>query len=245
MATVDYMSLISGSPYCIDDIQVYPPHLEDISNIGYATYESFLSIFFLSAVDIGRIIGLEDGHLPPSATAIQLITRIPELRAALLRALSFFLHADVLYAEDIGYYIQRDVNVEYLSLDQIREIRSVILQFCNIHDDMETAPVKFKNAKAKEIYEKIQRKKAEKQKAVSTSKESLSMTLPNLISAVAAYSPTYNYLNIWQLTVYQFYDQFARLNDDLQLKVFGQRWAAWGTDNFDFSVWYRPLNKHP
>ncbi|MDD6530605.1 MAG: hypothetical protein PUF41_11570 [Prevotella copri] len=188
---------------------------------------------------------MEDGQLPSSTTSIQLITRIPELRAALLRALSFFLHADVLYADDVGYCIQRDDNVEYLSLDQIRDIRSVILQFCNIQDDTETAPVKFKNARAKEIYEKIQRKKAEKQKASATSSESLSMTLPNLISAVAAYSPTYNYLNIWQLTVYQFYDQFARLNDDLQLKVFGQRWAAWGTDNFDFSVWYRPLNKHP
>lgn len=245
MVTVDYLSLISGRPYCVDNIYVYPPRLEEISQVGYSTYESFLSIFFLSAVDIGRIIGLEDGQLPSSITSIQLITRIPELRAALLRALSFFLHADVLYADDVGYCIQRDDNVEYLSLDQIRDIRSVILQFCNIQDDTETAPVKFKNARAKEIYEKIQRKKAEKQKASATSSESLSMTLPNLISAVAAYSPTYNYLNIWQLTVYQFYDQFARLNDDLQLKVFGQRWAAWGTDNFDFSVWYRPLNKHP
>lgn len=245
MATVDYLSLISDMPYMVDGINVYPPHLSEISKIGYSAYESFLSIFFLSAVDIGRIVGLEDGQLPPSVTAIQLITRIPELRAALLRALSFFLHADVLYADDIGYSIQMESNVEYLSLDQIREIRSVILQFCNIQDDMETAPVKFKNARAKEIYEKIQRKKAEKQKASAISNESLSMTLPNLISAVAAYSPTYNYLNIWQLTVYQFYDQFARLSDHLQLQVFGQRWAAWGTDNFDFSVWYRPLNKHP
>lgn len=245
MATVDYLSLISDRPYLVDGINVYPPRLEEISKVGYSTYESFLSIFFLSAVDIGRIIGLDDGQLPSSATAIQLITRIPELRVALLRALSFFLHADVLYTEDVGYCIQRDGNVEYLSLDQIREIRSVILQFCNIQDATETAPVKFKNARAKEIYEKIQKKKAEKQKSSATSNESLSMTLPTLISAVAAYSPTYNYLNIWQLTVYQFYDQFARLSDHLQLQVFGQRWAAWGTDNFDFSVWYRPLNKHP
>lgn len=244
MKVVDYMTLIRGLPCSVNGITVYPPLLDDIAFVSYKAYEAYLSVFFLSAVDIGRIIGLEDGLLPPTTTSLQLITRVPELRAALMQSLSFFMRADVLYEEDAGYSIQLEDGIHYLSLDDIRDIRSVILQFCNIQDDAEVAPVKFKNARAKEIYEKIQKKKAEKKKMSAMSKESLSMTLPNLISAVAAFSPTYNLLNIWQLTVYQLYDEFSRLSDKIQLSVFGQRWAAWGTDNFDFSVWYRPLNSN-
>ena len=244
MKVVDYMTLIRGLPCNVNGATVYPPLLDDIAFVSYKVYESYLSVFFLSAVDIGRIIGLEDGSLPPTTTSLQLITRVPELRAALMQSLSFFMRADVLYSEDTGYSIQLDDGTHYLSLDDIRDIRAVVLQLCNIQDDTEVAPVKFKNARAKEIYDKIQKKKAEKKKLSAMSKESLSMTLPNLISAVAAFSPTYNLLNIWQLTVYQLYDEFSRLSDKIQLSVFGQRWAAWGTDNFDFSVWYRPLNSN-
>ena len=246
MPIVDYLTLIRGRPYCVNGIKIYPPLLDEIAEITYQTYESYLSIFFLSAVEIGRLIGLQDGALPPTMTSIQLITYIPELRAALMQALSFFAHAEISYSEEFGYFTKMDDGIHYISLDDIRNMRSVILQFCNIHDDAEVAPVKFKNAKAKEIYEKIQRKKAEKQRMASSSKDLLSMTLPNLISAVAAFSTTYNYMNIWQLTVFQFYDEFARLSDKIQLDVHGQRWAAWGTEDFDFSVWYRLLNsKNP
>lgn len=242
MQVVDYMTLISGRPYEYHGLLVYPPTLDDIAAIRYQTYESYLSIFFLSAMDIGAIIGVQNESLPPTTTALQLITCIPDLRDALLRSLSFFIREEILYSDEFGYYSIRDSGIKYIAIDDIREIRSIILQLCNIQDTAETQPVKFRNEKARQIYEKIQKKKAERQAKSAFSKDSLSMTLPNLISAVSACSPTYNYFNIWQMTVYQFYDQFARLNDNLQLQIFGHRWAAWGTDNFDFSVWYRPLH---
>lgn len=242
MQVVDYMTLISGRPYEYNGLLVYPPTLDDIATVRYQTYESYLSIFFLSAIDIVSIIGVQNESLPPTTTALQLITCIPDLRDALLRSLSFFIREEILYSDEFGYYLIRDGGVKYISIDDIHEIRSIVLQLCNIQDTTETQPVKFRNEKARQIYEKIQKKKAEKQAKSASSKDSLSMALPNLISAVAACSPTYNYFNIWQMTVYQFYDQFARLNDNLQLQIFGHRWAAWGTDNFDFSVWYRPLH---
>lgn len=245
MTAVDQLSLISDVPFNVDGIDVYPPKLRDIRCVGYDEYESYLSIFFLTADNIGKIIGVDVGSLPSAATPLQLITCIPELRVALLRALRFFLHVDVMYDQEVGYFILQDDETAYISLEHIKKIRSVALQFCNVSDDIEQTPVKFKNDKAKRIYEKIQKKKAEKKARSTSSPASLSMTLPNLISAVAAYSPTYNYFNIWDLTVYQFYDQFARLNDIVQMKIIGQRWAAWGTENFDFSVWYRSLQKNP
>lgn len=244
MLVVDYMTLISGMPFEYKGLLIYPPTLGDIANMRYQTYESYLSIFFLSVMDIGSLLGVQNESIPPTTTALQLITYIPDLRDALLQSLSFFIREEILYSDEFGYYSIREDGIKYISIDDIREIRSIVLQLCNIQDTAETQPVKFKNEKARQIYEKIQKKKAEKQAKAAVSKDSLSMSLPNLISAVAACSPTYNYFNIWQMTVYQFYDQFARMNDNLQLKIFGHRWAAWGTDNFDFSVWYRPLHSN-
>ena len=129
MKVVDYMTLIRGLPCNVNGATVYPPLLDDIAFVSYKAYESYLSVFFLSAVDIGRIIGLEDGSLPPTTTSLQLITRVPELRAALMQSLSFFMRTDVLYSEDTGYSIQLDDGIHYLSLDDIRDIRAVILQF--------------------------------------------------------------------------------------------------------------------
>lgn len=240
---VDYMTLISGVPFQTCGVLVYPPTLRDIQNIGYDIYESFLSIFFLSLSDLMKGLGVNAADIPKTTTSMQVITKIPDLRAALLRSLRFFLHSDIRYADDVGYFITSGDQQLYLTLNDIKEIRGVILQLCNLQDDMEPTPVTFKNAKAQQIYEKIQAKKAEKQKMQKQSSSSFITSLPNLISAVAAYSPTYNLFNIWDLTVYQFYDQFARLNDSAQMQVFGQRWAAWGTEDFDFSVWYRPLFK--
>lgn len=244
MLVVDYMTLISGIPFEYKGLLIYPPTLGDIANIRYQTYESYLSIFFLSVMDIGSLLGVQNESIPPTTTALQLITYIPDLRDALLQSLSFFIREEILYSDEFGYYSIRDSGIKYISIDDIREIRSIVLQLCNIQDTAETQPVKFKNEKARQIYEKIQKKKSEKQARAFASKDALSMSLPNLISAVAACSPTYNYFNIWQMTVYQFYDQFARMNDNLQLQIFGHRWAAWGTDNFDFSVWYRPLHSN-
>lgn len=243
MERVDYLTLISGSPVRVEDAVVYPPHLCDIARIGYNTFEENLSVWMFNKSELRKILNVDNLGELEEYPILKIITQIQDLRIALLQSMRFFLCLDVGYSPEFGYFFDSQNGRGYLDFKQIKDVRSIILQLCNVDDDVEDTPVKFKNAKAKEIYEKIQREKSKKKRSSVRDEKALSMTLPNLISAVAAFSPTYNYSNIWDLTIYQFYDQFARLNDRLQLDVFGHRWAAWGTDNFDFSVWYRPLSK--
>jgi hypothetical protein len=68
------------------------------------------------------------------------------------------------------------------------------------------------------------------------------MELPNLVAAVSAKHNSYNLFNIWGLTVYQLYDQFARIDIGVQLDIYGTRWAAWGQDAFDTGIWFKRLN---
>lgn len=78
---------------------------------------------------------------------------------------------------------------------------------------------------------------SQKQKAA----DERALSLSSIISAVAARHHSLNILNIWDLTVYQLYDQFAQLNKSLQVDVSSMRWAAWGQEPFDFSLWYKDM----
>lgn len=238
MSTVGYFELISGAPIICDKVTLYPPKLGDIRDVGYDNYREFISLFLMDKDSYAALFSIKNASMLDRWTTLQLITRTPPLRATLLRALSFFIHSDVCYSEDVGYFVDGDAAV-YLTLDEIGSYRRIILRLCNVEDTGDQSQVTYRNARAKKTYEKIQQCKAKKKKQQSSDKN---LELPNLIAAVAAFSSTYNLLNIWGLTVYQFYDQFARLSGKIQLGIIGQKWAAWGTDSFDFSTWYKALS---
>lgn len=238
MSKVDYFTLISGAPVNCGKTRVYPPRLGDIREIGYDSYREYVSLLLMDREGYAELFKVKDVAALEQWTTMQLITYTPPLRATLLQALSFFLHSDVCYSDDVGYFIDGKP-VVYLTLDDLSTYRSIILRFCNIEDTSDQQQVTYRNARAKRTYEKIQKCKAKKRKQSAGDKN---MELPNLIAAVSAFSATYNLLNIWGLTVYQFYDQFTRLSGKIQLGIIGQKWAAWGTDSFDFSAWYKALS---
>ena len=72
------------------------------------------------------------------------------------------------------------------------------------HDSQEQH--QFASEKARRIWEKCQKGKAQMRKA---SKQDINMELPNLIGAVAARSGGYTLLNIWDLSVYLLYVHFT------------------------------------
>lgn len=235
---IDKFTLISGAPFMCGQICVYPPRLSNIRDIGYSQYQMMLSILLMTKEDILELIGADNASREQiGLDALQLITLIPEFRSALVQTLSFFLRQEVRYSDEIGYFIEEET---VLPLERIWEIRKAIVELCRLDDPNEDRNVTFYNEKAKRIWEKIQRHKAEQRKR-KQSKDG-GADLVTLISAVCAYSSTYNLLNVWDLTIYQFYDQFARLDAKIQLDVYGQRWAAWGKDDFDFSLWKKAFD---
>ena len=238
---IDRFMLISGASYDCDDVTVYPPQLRDIRDVGYEKYRMFLSIFLMTKEDICKMIELDPSSDGVKAIdVLQLITLLPEFRESLVESLSFFLRSNVVYDNEIGYVLVETNSV--ISFSHIWKIRAAILKFCRVDDDSEEN-VTFRNDRARKTWEKIQKHKAEMRKQKASGGGDKNMELPNLIGAVCAYSPSYNLLNIWDLTVYQFYDQFARLDNKIQIEVYGQRWAAWGKEDFDFSIWRKALDK--
>lgn len=238
MSIVGPFELISGAPIVCGKVTLYPPRLGDIRDVGYDNYREFISLFLMDKDSYVELFRIKNVSMLDRWTTLQLITYTPPLRATMLRALSFFIHSDVCYSDDVGYFVDGDSPI-YLTLEDVGAYRNVILRLCNVENTSDQSQVTYRNARAKKTYEKIQQCKAKKKKQQSSDKN---LELPNLVAAVAAFSPTYNLLNIWGLTVYQFYDQFTRLSGKIQLDIIGQKWAAWGTDSFDFSAWYKALS---
>ena len=66
-----------------------------------------------------------------------------------------------------------------------------------------------------------------------------------MISSISAHSKTLNILNIWDLTIFQLYDQFARMrNDDLYM-MNSTSVSVWGDkeNKFDDTIWFSIINK--
>ena len=95
------------------------------------------------------------------------------------------------------------------------------------------------NELAKSIAEKLKRSKeiVEKSKALESDGDGL--TIPDIISAVSAMSNSLNKLNIWDLTIYQLYDEFARLTkiDNYRLQIQASMWSS----DIEIEHWSEPI----
>ena len=90
------------------------------------------------------------------------------------------------------------------------------------------------------IMKKLQKGRAQK---AAHAKADDTMDLGNIISAVAGKSPSLNLLNIWDLTIFQLYDCFARLSANNIYDIQSMSVAAWGDKDhsFDAAAWFQRI----
>lgn len=208
----------------------------------YEQYHQALSIVSYNTDDVIELYSAKAEYdaLPPAAqqkiNAFDLLISVDFFREVLRQALQFFIEETVLFDPELGGFsvFRGKRRASLINSETYKEVRETILKMNFIKVEAAENEHVFANSKAKAIFEKL--KKGRKKK-LQAGGEMLS--IPDLISAVSIYSNSYNLLNIGQLTVYQLYDQFYRLDTKTQVDVCSLKWAAWGTEPFDFSVWYK------
>ena len=158
----------------------------------------------------------------------------------LTQALSFFLCEKIIYSpEENEFLIFGAESVDpvcTINSRQLSELESIILQLNAVSvNTMDAADAK--NKTAAKIIEKLNKRKKSKEKSA---KPDPKLELPNIISAISACHSSINILNIWDLTVYQVYDLFARMQQNTIFDVLKMSVAAWGNkDNkVDFTQWF-------
>lgn len=235
MVQIDRFQLLCGKDAHIrinDFCEVRQPTLGEIAAVGHDRYQGYLSTFLIKKSELLKTLGAEDGPEYDSYSLWDIMLIIPELRANLLAALGFFVMGDVSLQGDaicVGDHPLSDMD--------LYDIAAAVAKISCIEADDESQHV-FANERTRRLWEKMQKGRAELRKAKN---QDGNIDLLNLISAVSARGYGYTLFNIWDLTVYQLYDQFARMNVNVQMDIYSSRWAAWGQDDFDVSLWFKNL----
>lgn len=126
-----------------------------------------------------------------------------------------------------------------IAKDNFSQVMSLLQQICCIYNEEESLDdMKFKNNLARKLMEKMLKAKKKEQEA---KKSDLNLTIPNIISSLANKHPSLNYVNIWDLTIFQLLDAFNRTQANSMYDIDSTRVSVWGDEKktFDVSLWYK------
>lgn len=232
---IDKLTMVCGRPIQLDcGLRVIQHTIDQIADIGYDTYNSYLNLIAIKKHTLLDTLGLPSDTNFGDTETYRLILVLPGLADILLEGMAFFLNEAVEISSEEGVLLSESGIV--IDDDAFRDFRNAVLRAGCIHGEEEEEHLRG-SKKAWEIFEKIKKGREDKRKAKKGGERDVE--IDNVISALGARSPNYNLLNIGGLTVWQLYNQFSRMTINEQYDVWAQKWAAWGQDDFDFSIWYK------
>lgn len=272
---LDYVSLLSPIPFYIHNVgSVKSPTILEISRITYPVYQSYLSNLLLDIDSYYEEINRDDSIYLNQFTQEEknTILNVKEeyfsleekcqndisffnvmifdknLVDKITCVLNFFFEDEVVYDNDNKIFLlfdgTLDTNGKKNTTGIIFEknydfVIDIILQRANVSRKENKKP-KVKNKTAQKLLEKIEKGN----KKVKT-KEDKKMELGNLISSLSAHSKTLNIINIWDLTIFQLYDQFTRVRYDDSYTMNSTSVSVWGDkeNKFDDTIWFSLINK--
>ena len=245
---LDYFDLISPLPLDIVSVgRIKSPKLIEVADLSYYVYAQYVSYLRMKADDyIDTFKKEEDLEL---YTKFDLILYDPEFRNIINKALNFFLIEEFEWYEEYESFLstkkieKEDGQIELIATGIINsknydDILDIILQRVHITPDKNDVSDirKIKGKNARRIYQKIHQGRKKLRAASGSSSD---LTLPNIISSVAAKSGSLNWTNIWDITIYQLFDAFERLQIIDQYDIASTQVAVWGDKEkkFKFSAW--------
>lgn len=249
-----YFDLISPDPIPIQNIgHLFSPTLRQISEIGINMYNYYLSIvlmtpkmFFAMLKQQEQFDSLSDEE-KDALNIFDLFISNEDTQELLRKIIDFFIIEDVIFYEPNNCFIvTKDISklqeniVGIINRENYNQICNLICQLNNIKSEQDEDLSKAKG-KALEILKKIQKGRTEKQKNNKSDKK---MELGNVISAVANKHSSLNIINIWNLTVCQLWDTFARLTNNSIYDIQSMSVAAWGDkeNHFDSTAWFKRID---
>lgn len=257
---LDYGTQISPSPIKLSIGTLIKPTLQNISELSFDKFNYYEVLIKMSPEIFYTKIKGDDGlnywnslseQEQDSISLYSVVVKDAQLINTFVEIFNFFFEEDVVFKEGYFVLLNKGISVDsdITSQEDVRgviseniflQVLNVIQQICCINDDDEEdiENMKFKNKRAREIYEKM-RKAAKKKKAEKN--DSVDFTLPNIISAVSNRHPTINPINVWKLTVFQLLDAFNRMQVNSMFDIDSTRVSVWGDEKktFNAALWYK------
>ena len=168
------------------------------------------------------------------ASKFELVIHSPYLRETVRQGLLLFFVEDIVYEEEYkGFLVIKDKStpVGIIDNDNFLAVEDLIKQALYSRDE-EKAGAKFASQTAKEWWEEANRLEDQQPKNASEDYQ-----LTNIISKLSCVDSGYTLLTIYQLSVYQLYDQFYAYCQNRLGHLSENAYAHNGGDDFDHLAW--------
>ena len=231
---MDDIQLLSGLPYNFGLCYLYPPKLKDLATLGELQYKTYLSVITFDKSDIptSRTSAIPQEELDAIDTFDIICVNCnssEEYKTKFEEALQYFIKEEVHFISDgiSGlFYIGEKFDERFITRNNFSEMKAIISKMCCLEKTEEEDIMADLNIEDPIEYERIKQirlrlKKAKaRQSAEEKSNVGSDITLSDLISALCGISPNLNILQVWDLSIYQFYNQFQRVKlvDDYRIQ---------------------------
>lgn len=258
---LDYGTQLSPVPITLSIGTLRKPTLKEISQITFdrfSFYEFFLKLspetYYTKLRKENDGEAFWDSLTEEERDKIIIYNIIEEddkIRSTYVEIFNFFFVETVIYQEGFFILLKENTaidNPDKIKREQVRgaiakdnfsQVMSLLQQICCIYNEEESLDdMKFKNNLARKLMEKMLKAKKKEQEA---KKSDLNLTIPNIISSLANKHPSLNYVNIWDLTIFQLLDAFNRTQANSMYDIDSTRVSVWGDEKktFDVSLWYK------
>ena len=257
---LDYYDLISPAPFAIQDVgHIRPLTLRDVCRLTGRVYSTYLALLNISPEKYCTEVNesLKPWYENLNEEQLSLLTMYDIAASCTALQQSFSAILDFFFVERVTYDRAKDA---FLVLSPAKDekgrdsmhitgtihkgnyldVCDVILKFGHIDTKDTVDPARVKNKKGLKRYMEMQQRK---KKNRVRPKADPDLELANIISAVCAMHNSINYTNVWDMTVYQLWDTFARLRN-IEIYASGRTSVSvWGDkeNKFDYNLWFKNI----
>lgn len=250
----DYLEMLSGMPLLMKNVgHVRSPKLKEViaDNVGTKRYNLYLKIMSWTKVEVlehlramtsrnvDKIIQDEKIEL------FDIVALVPHINSLFEEAFSFFFVEQLTWNEEKRRFDVESGNVDStdewaITKETFETVRTAILELNFIFIQNKQTPKQYKNTHAEELWAKAQGyiNKGKPQKPVKDEYD-----LGNIVSKLCTLHSSYNLLNVYDLTIFQVYDQFTQCRTIRATNLGDNIFANHGGEHYDTEAYLKPIIK--
>lgn len=252
---LDYADLLSGDSIPIENMgHVHSPRLYEIlspKGIGLSKYALYVDLFawnkdkFLSYAKQTSLKGLQAFDKADKLECYDVMTLLAPVRVLLSEAISFFMDEINIWDDKERAFIILNTNNERVGIinrNNFQQLADIILELNYITKDKKKMSNKESSKIAQSRWEEAQ-KFIKQQKPNKKENQNSEYSLGNIISKLCCMHSSYNLTNVFNLTIYQLYDQFAQVSYLRRVNLEERIFTIHGGDKFKPDNWLKTINK--
>lgn len=239
--------LFGGLPILAEGYgKIRPLTVKEVIEFGYTNYMVCLNLLNLEKEDLLKVdindAGIMEALKDINALEVLITLGGEELQEKLCESLGFFLGGEaILDKEEMSIIIKFDEDhYEIVNRDNYDSIREVIKWQNYINHFTEAkgsfTPADEKARKLKERMEALKKKTEELKRKQNGDEDDSNIEFYDILSAIASKSNSINEINIVELTIYQVYSKFKRLEVIDQYDISIKSMLA-GAQNIKLNHW--------